>query len=127
MRGEFIDLGGNRIYYYAAGSRGADEPIVLIHAFPHRAMSGLMLSRNCRLATEWSSTIFLGLAAAICRCGVADRIRALSDSGVRALRSGDAGIEKPILAISANAHRCSPRGVSQRDRHGGDQASRSLI
>ena len=34
MRGEFIDLAGVRLYYYAAGSRGAGEPIVLIHGFP---------------------------------------------------------------------------------------------
>jgi pimeloyl-ACP methyl ester carboxylesterase len=34
VRGEFIDLGGERLYYYAAGSRGAGEPIVLIHGFP---------------------------------------------------------------------------------------------
>ncbi|MFN2566331.1 MAG: alpha/beta fold hydrolase [Gemmatimonadaceae bacterium] len=34
MRGEFIDLGGTRLYYYAAGTRGAGEPVVLIHGFP---------------------------------------------------------------------------------------------
>lgn len=34
MRGEFLDLDGVRLYYYAAGSRGAGEPIVLIHGFP---------------------------------------------------------------------------------------------
>lgn len=34
MRGEFVDVGGTRLYYYAAGSRGAGEPIVLIHGFP---------------------------------------------------------------------------------------------
>jgi Predicted hydrolases or acyltransferases (alpha/beta hydrolase superfamily) len=34
MRGEFIDLGGERIYYYAAGTRGSGDPIVLIHGFP---------------------------------------------------------------------------------------------
>lgn len=34
MRGEFLDLGGVRLYYYAAGSRGAGEPIVLVHGFP---------------------------------------------------------------------------------------------
>lgn len=34
MRGEFIDLAAERIYYYAAGSRGAGEPILLIHGFP---------------------------------------------------------------------------------------------
>lgn len=34
MRGEFIDLSGERLYYYAAGSRGAGEPVVLVHGFP---------------------------------------------------------------------------------------------
>jgi pimeloyl-ACP methyl ester carboxylesterase len=34
VRGEFLDLDGVRLYYYAAGSRGAGEPIVLIHGFP---------------------------------------------------------------------------------------------
>lgn len=34
MRGEFVDLGGARLYYYAAGSRGAGEPLVLLHGFP---------------------------------------------------------------------------------------------
>lgn len=34
MRGEFLDLGGARIYYYAAGSRGAGEPVVFLHGFP---------------------------------------------------------------------------------------------
>lgn len=31
MRGEFVDVDGRRLYYYAAGSRGAGEPIVLVH------------------------------------------------------------------------------------------------
>jgi pimeloyl-ACP methyl ester carboxylesterase len=34
MRGEFVDLAGARIYYYAAGSRGAGEPVVFLHGFP---------------------------------------------------------------------------------------------
>ncbi|MGZ8415263.1 MAG: alpha/beta fold hydrolase [Gemmatirosa sp.] len=34
MRGEFIDVGGARLYYYATGSRGGGEPIVLLHGFP---------------------------------------------------------------------------------------------
>lgn len=34
MRGEFIDVGGARLYYYAAGTRGAGEPVALIHGFP---------------------------------------------------------------------------------------------
>ena len=34
MRGEFIDVDGARLYYYAAGTRGAGEPIVFLHGFP---------------------------------------------------------------------------------------------
>jgi pimeloyl-ACP methyl ester carboxylesterase len=34
VRGEFLDLGGARLYYYAAGARGAGVPVVFIHGFP---------------------------------------------------------------------------------------------
>lgn len=34
MRGEFVDVGGVRLYYFAAGSRGAGEPVVFLHGFP---------------------------------------------------------------------------------------------
>jgi pimeloyl-ACP methyl ester carboxylesterase len=34
MRGEFLDLSGARLYYYAAGTRGAGAPIVFLHGFP---------------------------------------------------------------------------------------------
>jgi pimeloyl-ACP methyl ester carboxylesterase len=33
VRGEFVDLAGARLYYYAAGSRGAGEPVVFLHGF----------------------------------------------------------------------------------------------
>jgi pimeloyl-ACP methyl ester carboxylesterase len=31
MRGEFVDVGGTQLYYYAAGTRGAGDPLLLIH------------------------------------------------------------------------------------------------
>jgi pimeloyl-ACP methyl ester carboxylesterase len=34
VRGEFLDLSGARLYYYAAGTRGAGAPAVFIHGFP---------------------------------------------------------------------------------------------
>jgi pimeloyl-ACP methyl ester carboxylesterase len=34
MRGEFLDLSDGRLYYYAAGTRGAGEPVVFLHGFP---------------------------------------------------------------------------------------------
>lgn len=34
MRGEFVEVGGRRLYYYAAGTRGDGVPVVLLHGFP---------------------------------------------------------------------------------------------
>jgi pimeloyl-ACP methyl ester carboxylesterase len=34
MRGEFIDIDGARLYYYAAGTRGVGEPVIFLHGFP---------------------------------------------------------------------------------------------
>jgi pimeloyl-ACP methyl ester carboxylesterase len=34
MRGEFVEVGQYRLNYYAAGTRGQVDPIVLIHGFP---------------------------------------------------------------------------------------------
>lgn len=34
MRGEFLDVGGARLYCFAAGRRGDGMPIVLLHGFP---------------------------------------------------------------------------------------------
>jgi len=34
MRGEFVDVAGNRLYYFAAGSRGEGVPVILLHGFP---------------------------------------------------------------------------------------------
>ncbi|MHB1296978.1 MAG: alpha/beta fold hydrolase [Gemmatimonadaceae bacterium] len=34
MRGEFVDIGGQRLYYYAAGTRGSGLAVVLLHGFP---------------------------------------------------------------------------------------------
>lgn len=33
VRGEFLDLSGARLYYYAAGTRGAGNPVVFLHGF----------------------------------------------------------------------------------------------
>jgi pimeloyl-ACP methyl ester carboxylesterase len=34
VRGEFLDLSGARLYYYAAGSRGEGDPVLFLHGFP---------------------------------------------------------------------------------------------
>jgi 2-hydroxymuconate-semialdehyde hydrolase len=34
MRGEFVDVRGCRLYYYAAGTRGVGEPVIFVHGFP---------------------------------------------------------------------------------------------
>lgn len=34
MRGEFVDLGGTRLYYFATGTRRGGDPVVFLHGFP---------------------------------------------------------------------------------------------
>lgn len=34
MRGEFVDVAGTRLYYYAAGTRGGGDPVLFLHGFP---------------------------------------------------------------------------------------------
>ncbi len=34
MRGEFVEVSGARLYYYAAGSRGTGDPVIFLHGFP---------------------------------------------------------------------------------------------
>lgn len=34
MRGEFVDIGAQRLYYYAAGTRGVGALVVFLHGFP---------------------------------------------------------------------------------------------
>lgn len=34
MRGEFVELDGDRLYYFAAGTRGQGFPILFLHGFP---------------------------------------------------------------------------------------------
>jgi pimeloyl-ACP methyl ester carboxylesterase len=33
MRGEFVDIGRARLYYYASGTRGRGEPVLFVHGF----------------------------------------------------------------------------------------------
>ena len=58
MRGEFIDLGGARLYYYAAGTRGAGEPVVFVHGF---ATSGHLWSDVVSLMPPGHRLIVLDL------------------------------------------------------------------
>ncbi|MBX9928811.1 MAG: alpha/beta fold hydrolase [Gemmatimonadaceae bacterium] len=34
MRGEFVDLSGERLYCFAAGTRGEGDPVLFVHGFP---------------------------------------------------------------------------------------------
>lgn len=58
MRGEFIDLDGARLYYYAAGSRGAGEPVLFVHGF---ATSGHLWSDVVSLMPPGRRLIVLDL------------------------------------------------------------------
>ena len=58
MRGEFIDVDGARLYYYAAGTRGAGEPIVFLHGFP---TSSHVWSETVRLMPSGHRVVVLDL------------------------------------------------------------------
>ncbi|HET7457584.1 MAG TPA: alpha/beta hydrolase [Gemmatimonadaceae bacterium] len=58
MRGEFLDVDGARLYCYAAGNRGAGEPIVLLHGFP---TSSHLWSRVVPLLPEGHRVVVLDL------------------------------------------------------------------
>lgn len=48
MRGEFVDIGGQRLYYYAAGRKGdvGGVPVVLIHGFPMSSRLWHLVARD---------------------------------------------------------------------------------
>jgi pimeloyl-ACP methyl ester carboxylesterase len=48
MRGEFVDVGGMRLYYYAAGTRGGGDPVVLLHGFPTSSRLWHSVARDFR-------------------------------------------------------------------------------
>ncbi|OYV71691.1 MAG: hypothetical protein B7Z72_06375 [Gemmatimonadetes bacterium 21-71-4] len=95
MRGEFVDVGGARLYYYAAGTRGAGEPLVLIHGFP---TSGHLWSEVVPLLPPGHRTVVLDLlgygrsdrpgGAGLAVQAHADRVLALMD----ALHIGEAAL-----------------------------------
>jgi pimeloyl-ACP methyl ester carboxylesterase len=58
VRGEFVDLNGARLYYYAAGSRGAGEPVVFLHGF---ATSGHLWSDVVSLMPSGHRLVVLDL------------------------------------------------------------------
>jgi pimeloyl-ACP methyl ester carboxylesterase len=58
VRGEFVDLGVERLYYYAAGTRGAGEPVVFLHGF---ATSGHLWSEVVSLMPPGHRLIVLDL------------------------------------------------------------------
>jgi pimeloyl-ACP methyl ester carboxylesterase len=87
VRGEFIDLGGARLYYYAAGTRGAGEPVVFIHGF---ATSGHLWSDVVTLMPPGRRLVVLDLLGfgrsdppgrhPLGLTGHADRVLALLDA-----------------------------------------------
>jgi pimeloyl-ACP methyl ester carboxylesterase len=87
VRGEFIDLDGARLYYYAAGTRGAGEPVVFVHGF---ATSGHLWSDVVALMPAGRRLIVLDLlgygrsdppaSRALSLRAHADRLAALLDA-----------------------------------------------
>lgn len=112
MRGEFLDVGGARLYYYAAGSRGAGEPIVLLHGLP---TSGYLWSDVVPALPPGHRVVVLdllgygrsdpGAAAPVGLCGHADRLAVVLDqlSIKRACLVGH-GIGGGVAQVAAIRH-----------------------
>ena len=112
MRGEFVDLGGVRLYCYAVGERGAGEPIVLIHgAFTSSHLWQDVLPR----LPKGHRVLVLDLLGhgrsdppgthAMTVAGHAARVAALLDVlGVRRASLVGHGMGAAIAAVMAQAH-----------------------
>ncbi|HEY2848699.1 MAG TPA: alpha/beta hydrolase [Gemmatimonadaceae bacterium] len=86
MRGEFVDLGVTRLYYYAAGTRGAGEPVVFLHGFPASSHLWHGVVREMPDGHRLVVTDLLGFGksdppalAALTATAHADRVRLLMD------------------------------------------------
>ena len=98
MRGEFVEVDGARLYYYAAGSRGKGDPLLLLHGFPasshlwrevvpelvqheadaeHLAAQGRRLLEDAGLRDRMR-TGFAAIHDLLTRPGAADRAAALA-------------------------------------------------
>jgi pimeloyl-ACP methyl ester carboxylesterase len=89
MRGEFVDVGGSRLYYYAAGTRGAGEPVVFLHGFPASGHLWNGVVRELAVSTPGHRLVVVDLlgfgrsdrplGAALTAVAHAARVRALMD------------------------------------------------
>lgn len=114
MRGEFVDLGVTRLYYYAAGTRGAGEPVVFLHGFP---ASGTLWHGVVREMPEGHRLVVVDLLgfgksdrpglASLTAVAHAERVRLLLDDlGISAaciVGNGMGGAVAQALALNAPA------------------------
>jgi pimeloyl-ACP methyl ester carboxylesterase len=97
VRGEFLEVSGARLYYYAAGTRGSGDPILLLHGVP---ISGRVWTDVVPLLPGGHRVIVLDLLG----CG-------RSDSGHRESLSipAQAGRVAAVLDV-LNVHRACVAG-----------------
>lgn len=114
MRGEFVDLGVTRLYYYAAGTRGAGEPVIFLHGFPSCSHLWHGVVREMPEGHRLVVVDLLGFGksdrpglATLTAVAHADRVRLLMDDlGIGAaciVGHGAGGAVAQALALSAPA------------------------
>lgn len=112
MRGEFVDLGVTRLYYYAAGTRGAGEPVIFLHGFPASSQLWHSVVREMPEGHRLVVTDLLGFGksdrpalAPLTAIAHADRLRLLMDElGIDAaciVGHGMGGAVAQALALDA--------------------------
>lgn len=110
VRGEFVDLGVTRLYYYAAGTRGAGEPVVFLHGFPASSHLWHGVVREMPAGHRLVVADLLGYGksdrpglSSLTAAAHADRVRLLMDAlGIRAacvVGHGSGGAVAQSLAL----------------------------
>lgn len=100
MRGEFVDLGGQRLYYFAAGTRGVGEPVLFLHGFPgtshlwHRVVPRIPDGHRLIVVDQFGSGRSDGLSGS-----------ALRTADTSALSRADTPAAGALLTANAHADR----------------------
>ena len=108
MRGEFVDLGGQRLYYFAAGTRGVGEPVLFLHGFPgtshlwHRVVPLIPDGHRLIVVDQFGSGWSDGLSGSALRTAATSALSRADTPATDALSR--AGTPAAGALLTANAH-----------------------
>lgn len=111
MRGEFVDLGGQRLYYFAAGTRGVGEPVLFLHGFPgtshlwHRVVPLIPDGHRLIVVDQFGSGRSDGLSGSALRTAATSALSRAHAPAAGALSRADTPAAGALLTANAHADR----------------------